>query len=286
LHELTTGAVIPADSQPRTPIGPSVARGRVALDWPLDCDQTAEMMRVVHRAMKWLRATRSKLSLAVFDRDGARLINEVRNQGLTYLPPAALIDLRKRIRNIERSGVQGRLIEAGCALGGSAIVIAATKAEQRPLYVYDVFGMIPTPSARDGQDVLDRYQEIASGRAQGLAGAEYYGYRDDLLAEVVASFTRFGLEPPPHEVHLVQGLFEDTIHPDGPVAFAHIDGDWYESVRVCLERIWPHLVVGGVLVIDDYEHWSGCRTAVDEFLGARGGWRTEQHARLHIVKTT
>jgi asparagine synthase (glutamine-hydrolysing) len=118
-----------------------------------------------------------------------------------------------------------------------------------------------------------------------LGGAEYYGYRDDLKAEVVASLTRFGLEPMEHGVHLVQGLFEDTIHPDGPVAFAHIDGDWYESVRVCLERIWPHLVVGGVLVIDDYEHWSGCRTAVDEFLGERSGWRTEKHARLHIVKT-
>ncbi len=61
-------------------------------------------------------------------------------------------------------------------------------------------------------------------------------------------------------------MFQDTITGDEPVALAHIDGDWYESVRTCLERIGPRLSPGGVMVIDDYFYWSGCRTAVDEFL--------------------
>ena len=84
----------------------------------------------------------------------------------------------------------------------------------------------------------------------------------------------------------VQGLFQDTLHPDGPVAVAHIDGDWYESVRTCLERIEPHLPVGGVFVIDDYEAWSGCRMAVDEyFADKRDRYTFESRARLHIVRT-
>jgi hypothetical protein len=49
------------------------------------------------------------------------------------------------------------------------------------------------------------------------------------------------------------------------MALAHIDVDWYEPVHVSLERIEPRLSPGGALVIDDYEDWSGCRRAVDEY---------------------
>ena len=57
-------------------------------------------------------------------------------------------------------------------------------------------------------------------------------------------------------------------------------------MRTCLERIGPRLPSGGVMVIDDYFHWSGCRTAVDEFLAANAdGYTTVKRTRLHIVKT-
>ena len=82
-----------------------------------------------------------------------------------------------------------------------------------------------------------------------------------------------------------EGLFEDTLHPDGPVAVAHLDGDWYQSLIVCLERIEPVLSPGGVLVIDDYEAWSGAQRAVDDFL-ARPEVTLEPvwKSRLHLVK--
>lgn len=83
---------------------------------------------------------------------------------------------------------------------------------------------------------------------------------------------------------LIEGLFEDTIRPSTPVALAHIDGDWYESVKVCLERIWPALPPGGVMVVDDYDAWSGCRTAVDEFLSGRPDCRVERWSRLHLIR--
>ena len=77
----------------------------------------------------------------------------------------------------------------------------------------------------------------------------------------------------------------DTLHPAAPVALAHIDGDWYRSVLTCLERIWPWLIVGGVLVIDDYDSWSGCRCAVNDYFAGRiAEYRFERRARLHIVK--
>jgi asparagine synthase (glutamine-hydrolysing) len=56
-------------------------------------------------------------------------------------------------------------------------------------------------------------------------------------------------------------------------------------VRTCLERIGPRLSPGGVMVIDDYFHWSGCRTAVDQFLAKHpDDYRTVRRRRLHIEK--
>jgi len=213
------------------------------------------------------------------------VVRAVRDDALTYLSREALTDLHDRVREAENRGIDGALMEAGCALGGSAIVMAAAKAQERPLFVYDVFGMIPPPSERDGPDVHERYEIIRSGQSTGIKGATYYGYEENLLEQVRDNFARHGFPTAEHSVSLVQGLFQDTIDPDGPVAVAHIDGDWYESVMTCLERIEPHLPVGGVLVIDDYEAWSGCRTAVDEyFADKQDRYAFESRARLHIVR--
>ena len=83
---------------------------------------------------------------------------------------------------------------------------------------------------------------------------------------------------------LVQGLFQDTLTIEGPVALAHVDGDWYESTMTCLERIAPRLVPGGRIVIDDYFMWSGCRAAVNEYFANRSGYRIEKRAKVHIVR--
>lgn len=215
-----------------------------------------------------------------------RTIARVWRDRLTYLEPPALADLWDRAREVERRGLPGVLVETGCALGGSAIVLAAAKARERELRVYDVFGMIPAPSKADGADVLTRYDVISSGDAEGLDGDPYYGYEPNLAGKVASTFDRYSLPRFEHGVRLVQGLYHDTLHLDGPVALAHVDCDWYESVLVCLERIVPHLVPGGVLVIDDYDAWSGCRRAVDDYFGAGGGgeFDFERRERLHVVR--
>ena len=45
--------------------------------------------------------------------------------------------------------------------------------------------------------------------------------------------------------------------------------DWESSSRHELEHLWPRRAVGGVLIIDDYGHWSGARQAVDGYFAAR-----------------
>lgn len=214
----------------------------------------------------------------------ARVIRGVEREYLTYIPREALIELAEAVNRVEGEGRRGSIVEAGTALGGSGIVLAAAKARKRPMRLYDTFGMIPPPSGKDGEDVHRRYAEIAEGRSSGIGGDIYYGYREDLLADVRESFMRYGLEPYQEGIEFIQGRYEEVMNIDYPVAFAHVDCDWYSSVKVCLEQLNPHLVPGATVVIDDYDTWSGCSAAVDEFLSVQGGYRSEKRMRLHLIK--
>src|SRR5687767_12219472 len=233
-----------------------------------------------------LREARTQLAAAAYQLppEVEQTVARVRRERLTYLKDENLRELAAMVIDADRGALPGLVIEAGTALGGSAIVMAAAKARERPMKVYDVFGTIPPPGSRDGPDVHRRFATIAAGEARGVAGDTYYGYHDDLYGEVRDSFSRLGVPAAEHNVELIQGLFEDTIELDEPVAIAHLDGDWYESTMTCLTRIAPRLAPGGRIVLDDYHTWSGCRAAVDEYFAGRDEFRLEQGAKLHVVR--
>jgi len=245
-----------------------------------------EAKRKLRATRAQLRETRARLadSEQPLPPEVERTISQTRSEHLTFLKESNLRELAAVVLDIESAKLPGLLIEAGAARGGSAIVMAAAKAPGRPMKVYDVFGMIPPPTEQDGPDVHARYEKIAAGEAKGVGGDTYYGYRDDLYQEVTDSFSRLGVPAAEHNVELVRGLFEDTIDLDEPVAFAHLDGDWYESTMTCLTRIAPLVVPGGRIVLDDYYQWSGCRDAVDEYFSGRDGFRLERRAKLHVVR--
>ena len=65
------------------------------------------------------------------------------------------------------------------------------------------------------------------------------------------------------------GWFKDTLPgytPPAPIAILRLDGDWYDSTMVCLQALFPHLAPEGVVILDDYSTWDGCRRAVNEYL--------------------
>ncbi len=198
------------------------------------------------------------------------LLAQVREGRLTYLSVPKLASLARTCQAIEEQRIPGRFIEAGCALGGSAIVIGALKRRDRPFDVHDVFGMIPPPTDDDPPEVHQRYLDISQGKAMGLGGDRYYGYELDLQAIVTSNLERFGLDLATDNILLVRGLVQDTLIGRDAVALAHLDVDWYEPTRYCLQQLYPRLSCGGSIIVDDYRDWGGCRRAVDEFLGSIG----------------
>ncbi len=218
----------------------------------------------------------------VLRREPHPVIPAVHAEGLSYLEASALDDLHRAVKQMDAQGIEGVLIEAGCAMGGSAIVMAAAKKASRPFLVYDVFGMPPAPTAGDGSETHARYEVIRSGKSQGIGGRRYYGYIDDLHGEVQKSFGRLGMPVDAINVRLVRGLLQETMRGDEPVALAHLDCDRHDAVRTALDRIVPRLVRGGRLIVDDS---SGSRKAVEDyFAGKRKDFRFLERARLNIVR--
>ncbi|MEH2255591.1 TylF/MycF/NovP-related O-methyltransferase [Nostoc sp.] len=194
------------------------------------------------------------------------IINKIREKNLTYCGYPKLENICRAIKYIQIKQVHGFYIEAGCALGGSAILIAHMKPNSVPLHLFDVFSMIPPPSERDGVDAHNRYAEISSGKSQGLGGNEYYGYIQNLKDIVINNIESFAFNLESDNIQLIQGLFQESLNVQDTVAFAHIDCDWYDSVKICIDRITPQMSLNSVIVFDDYSSYSGCKKAVDELI--------------------
>lgn len=284
---------------------------RVAAQGKLDHERVAATERLAARLNDALSSLRSQheaelaevesrlgaltQALIALQREGAgamdtaslvveTVIDGVLRRHLTYLGRPMLRDLADVVRAAEEEKIPGVVIETGCAKGGSAIVMGAAKSPEREFLVYDVFGMIPAPGEGDDEKAHSRYVSIKEGTSKGIKADKYYGYEDDLLSQVRQSFTELGVAPDDNNVTFVAGLFQDTVNISEPVAVAHLDGDWYESTLVCLERIGPWIAPRGRIVLDDYYFWAGCQRAVDEWLPSHPEFVKEDRSRLHLVR--
>ncbi|NEK19478.1 TylF/MycF/NovP-related O-methyltransferase [Rhizobium leguminosarum] len=229
-------------------------------------------MKAVHRVARgarWrLNGLLERARRTAYPRAVRQAWSRVRTEYLSYTTDPQLHQLLEVVRRTAPSGAL--IIEAGCARGGSAILMCSAKSPQRPMRVYDLFEMLPPPSEHDGDDMKARYAEINAGEAVGLGGGQYYLYDDDLMATVTNNFARFGYPVESNNVQLIKGKVQDTLTVAEPVALANIDVDWYEPVSACLERVMPHLIVGGAVALHAYSDWSGCRKAADDYFSRAG----------------
>ncbi len=232
-------------------------------------------MSLLYKLRSVSRRLSDELSAATLRQD----TRAVRRDGLTYLSVAKLRRIEGAIGRIVRDDVSGHILEFGVALGGSAIILARHATEARQFHGFDVFAMIPPPTSdKDDPKSYERFDIIRSGRSTGIrGGSDYYGYRDNLFDDVKASFARYGRPVDGVAIQLHKGLFEETWPAQAidRVAFAHVDCDWYDPVSYCLGVLADRMSPGGMVMLDDYHDYGGARTAVDEFLRARGDFTFE-----------
>jgi len=195
------------------------------------------------------------------------VLKALRAQGLTFCGrPGKLETLVAVLQRIEQRQIPGILIEAGVAMGGSAIVTARSKMQTRPLHLYDVFEMLPPPGQGDDSHAQKTYEKFLNGEVMGITSQNYVKHANHLQDFIIQNMQQFQIDPETEHIYFHRGLFKDTLVIDEMVAFAHIDCDWHDSVVTCIERIAPHIAIGGVMLFDDYNSFTGCRKAVDNWL--------------------
>ena len=174
---------------------------------------------------------------------------------------------------IER-GVPGDFVECGvfggaqCAAMARAIMDDAERVlgvgynYERRVHLFDSFDGIPAPGEHDTDIEPGMHAAFADQTRCSLKDCQdhmrEWGIPDELLV----------WHP---------GRFEDTVGPFGPlgrgvaadlpqsIAILRLDGDLYESTKVCLEHLYPLLSPGGWCIIDDMG-LVGARKAVDEYM--------------------
>ena len=163
-------------------------------------------------------------------------------------------NLHQSLRYLAASKVRGALVECGCFLGGAAAFMGLMRqalALDAEIVLFDTFHGPPVGSTDiytgnrkiETPSLLPRYETQVSETLRGILGAL-------------------------DGIRFVVGLVEYTIAQTetGPLALLRLDTDFYTSTRVELEHLYPRLVPGGVLIVDDYGCFQGARRATDEYL--------------------
>ncbi len=172
--------------------------------------------------------------------------------------------LRQAVSYVVRAGIRGAIVECGVWRGGSMLAIAHTLIEMgvtdRDLYLFDTFESMPPP----GTDDVDVWGTPAASFYDAALAHPGYAYLPQEEIHDLLVATGY----PDERLHFVKGLVEETIPDAAPetIALCRLDTDWYESTAHEMAHLYPRIVPGGVLIVDDYGHFMGAKRAVDEYL--------------------
>lgn len=158
-----------------------------------------------------------------------KLLERICDKQLTHLPRPRVVSVVETCRSIEEARIQGSFLQAGCGLGGLAILISTAKYPVRPFRIYDDFAMAP-------------YEEVLN------------------------NLKAFGIDLRSKAVSIFKGQLRESMRIRGDVAFAHVDVEQYDPVMTCLSRIIPKLSSGGSIILEAYHDQDECRKAADECL--------------------
>lgn len=153
--------------------------------------------------------------------------------------------------------VPGDFVELGCYKGDTSLMLAEVVQNDasKTLFIYDSFEGLPEKSEKDNSPLGENFKE------------------GELLVtkrEVKERFLRAGLKVPV----IKKAWFSDLETQDLPdkIAFAFLDGDFYESIKDSLKLVGNKMSEGGIVIVHDYNNPAlpGVKKAVDEWIGTRG----------------
>lgn len=178
----------------------------------------------------------------------------------TMISPERGWALAEAVRYVAKAHIPGDIVECGVWKGGacllaSYILHSVEPRTERLIWLYDTFKGMVEAGAHD---------RIASSE-QALTECNVEGWWAVDITEVQSLMKKSPLNE--GLFNFVVGEVAETLELSVPqrIAILRLDTDWYESTMKELEILYPRLSKGGVLIVDDYGHFTGARKAVDEY---------------------
>jgi O-methyltransferase len=193
-------------------------------------------------------------------------------QDQTLTPFKEMYSMYEAACYVTKAGIAGDFVECGVWKGGSSMIAALAflqcNSSTRKLYLYDTYEGMPDIGSHDEDTGASPFQlamNITTLLRGGHSGVFYAP-----LEEVRRNMQSTGY--PSAQVVLVKGMVENTLPAQAPeqISLLHLDSDLYESTYHELTHLFPRLVNGGVLIIDDYGSWKGSRKATDQYFEEQG----------------
>ena len=176
-------------------------------------------------------------------------------KSFTMLSPYSYMKNLLLARRFKKTG--GAVVECGTWRGGMIAGIAMMLGGGRDYFLFDSFEGLPQAKEIDGQQAIDWQQDTSSEKHYDNCRAEMS------FAETAMKKSGVG------RYKIIKGWFSESLpnyNPADKIAILRLDGDWYDSTMECLTLLYPYVVKGGVVIIDDYFTWDGCARAVHDFI--------------------
>ena len=183
-------------------------------------------------------------------------IEQILSGGVTLVSKERLENLYNQCKKFNNTNYS--FVECGVAKGGCLAMMKFASGKNNKVFGFDSFEGMPNITTED----VDDYN-----KSDPLT---YVGYNvSGDIDNVYNTFNKLDLNM--DNVTLIKGFFQDTlqiqenINNIGKIAVLRLDGDWYESTKICLEKLYNNVIDGGIIIIDDYGHFIGAKKATDEF---------------------
>ena len=195
------------------------------------------------------------------DDENKKLINFIDDYSLT--PLVRRWTLIKSVHYINKNQIEGDIVECGIWRGGNLFLAKKVQEKyykniKRSLYGYDTFEGMPQPSVHDGLKANNVYNEFKNKNVPWTKAS-----LEDVLKSSKKLFSNTD------DLIFIKGKVENTLIEKNnlpkKISILRLDTDFYESTKIELKTFYPLLSQKGVLIIDDYGDFPGCRKAVDEY---------------------
>jgi len=190
------------------------------------------------------------------------------------------MDGETAIDYILKNNIEGAIIECGVDSGNFEHIWINELMKNnvvRDIYLYDTFGGLVEPTeydytCKDAQLYQMNKDDVYNTWKSQIINEKTNGWCYTPLENVKNRLNSTGY--PQENLHYIVGdvmetLKDKTTIPE-KIAILRLDTDWYESSKYELEQMYDNVVIGGVIIFDDYYHWDGQRRATDEFFASRG----------------